>query len=628
MNHAPLPPSPFPLHPNLRLGAAALLALVCACQTSDDPFDDELDDPRSEELSLREQDAEQFEQERELVLVTDDDETAKQALVQQQARRAPAPGPGLLSPELARRLADASHDDLIEVDVFLAGSTVPIDEPEASASGAVDRDGVLVDLELDGRPATDQDFEDHHANLIAVLQGAELARHAESRARWERVAKRHDLHDELEHAMHHGSSSATLLVPARTILQLQSDREHLPIHQITPHFDAEHGDQITSALASVEISTVAYPNAWNGEGVGVWMNDGNGRPITGTACVDTNDLTAQDYGAEPLETHATQTLCMLQASANEAQVHYAVPTQACNLRNDVNAFANPQVFVSSQSNNFGDTDASYSTCSRDWDNFIYDTRIAHFASAGNTNSNVQGAAKAYNVFGIGAYDDAPNPDIMANFSSWGDPMTGADKPEFVAPGVSLDIAPYVGISGTSFSTPIAAGFAADFMDRWMFPRLQPALLKAYFLVNSVDIDGSGFFGALDGAGRLDFGNLSYGKWWWWSGNNGSWFNQDTDGDGRLERVETYSLTAGQTYYVATSWLVDGNYVHGNGEPNMDIDLRVIAPNGTMWTSWSVENSYEMVTFTAPVTGVYTFQLERFWNSGQGNVSMGLVIRGR
>jgi hypothetical protein len=54
---------------------------------------------------------------------------------------------------------------------------------------------------------------------------------------------------------------------------------------------AEGNDGMTSALASVELSTQALPNGWNGTGIGVRMNDGDGKPMTSSSCVDTSDLT-------------------------------------------------------------------------------------------------------------------------------------------------------------------------------------------------------------------------------------------------------------------------------------------------------------------------------------------------
>lgn len=148
------------------------------------------------------------------------------------------------------------------------------------------------------------------------------------------------------------------------------------------------------------------------------------------------------------------------------------------------------------------------------------------------------------------------------------------------------------------------------------------------MANAVRVDGTTAFGDKDGAGRLDFSNSLFGKWFWWNGNNASWFSTDADGDGRLEIDATDTLSAGSTYHVVLSWLVSGTYVRTNLKPNMDIDLRVVAPNGAIFSSSSVANNYEMVKFTAPVAGTYHFYVERFWNSGTGDVRVGLVVRQR
>jgi hypothetical protein len=56
--------------------------------------------------------------------------------------------------------------------------------------------------------------------------------------------------------------------------------------------------------------------------------------------------------------------------------------------------------------------------------------------------------------------------------------------------VDIDIAGFTGLSGTSYATPIAGGFAADIMEAFPHLRYQPQLLKAYLLANSVNIDGA------------------------------------------------------------------------------------------------------------------------------------------
>lgn len=599
------------------LSTISTLVMLSACVAADEPSDELAGD----EMSWQEETLEDLEAEDALVHPASEEEAAKRLLVAQPEE--------FIDPALREQLRHVPSDDLFVVDVFLARDVHVIEEPEISGSVAIGADERLTELRLNGTPASERDLADYQEDLAAILHDAQQQRNSDNRSRWEALAARYGLDEELADAVRTGSSSAVVALRGQTVSQMDTDRALIPVRRIDLHRDIKNSDGIADALASVEISTHALPFGWNGGNVGVWMNDGNGRPIASAACVDPSDLIEQDYGNEPLEPHATLTLCLLQAAAPAAKVHYGVPTQACNLRNDVTSFSDPKVLVSSQSNSYGDNSSWYDNCSRDWDNFVYDTRIAHFALTQNTQlyqgNFVRGAAKAYNVFSIGSYNDSN--DTMASDSNWGDPNTGAHKPEFVAPGVGISIPPYAE-SGTSLSTPIAAGFAADLLDRYSFLRFQPALLKAYLLVRSVRVDGNAVFGPKDGAGRLDFSNTGYSQSWFWNGSNSSWFTTDTDGDGRLEKVVKYTLYAGQTYNVATSWLVDGDYVRNHNKPNMDIDLQVQSPGGSTWKSNSSDNSHELISFTAPTTGVYTFKVERYWNSGQGNVSIGLVVKAR
>lgn len=121
----------------------------------------------------------------------------------------------------------------------------------------------------------------------------------------------------------------------------------------------------------------------------------------------------------------------------------------------------------------------------------------------------------------------------------------------------------------------------------------------------------------------------FGKAYWWDGSNGSFFTQDTDGDGRKEIVVVYNLTSTGTYHAVISWLVDGSYAEQTLRPNMDLDLSVRAPNGTsLGHSVSAVQNHEGVRFTTSSTGNHTFVIGRYFNSGQGDVSLGLVIRKR
>jgi hypothetical protein len=461
------------------------------------------------------------------------DDQIKQELMRGRAQ-SPAAAP-FVDPELERELSETPETGRSSVAIFLADDPAADDELlTESASGQVGG-GRAAETTLNGRITDDVSYNQYLVRETARIRAAENERRARNAARWQAIAARYQLAGELGDAAVRGADSATISARRKALADLAAnEKAGGVVRAVIRPFSPVGADGLTSALGSVEVSTSAIPAGFNGTNIGVWMNDGDGKPITTTACVNNNRLTVQDFGSEPDEAHATQTLCTLMATAPDARVHYAVPTQGCNLRSDVANFTNPQVFLSSQSNSFSDNTTAYSDCSRDWDNFVYNTLIAHFALTQNQASNVRGAAKAYNVFSIGAYDDPANPDVVASFSNSGDPATGADKPEFVAPGVNIDVGTWTNLSGTSFATPIAAGFAADLLEQFNFLRFQPPLLKAYLLVNSVDIDGTNPFGDADGAGRLDYSNTAFGRWAWWSGGNGAWFSSDTDGDGRLE----------------------------------------------------------------------------------------------
>ncbi len=527
--------------------------------------------------------------------------------------------PTRIPPGFAKRVEAMGKGSTVEVDIFLRDPwSIKGQEPEekaASASGEFNQ-GKQFDLMLLGKPAARDDFEEYQKWQHEQFRRAE----GDLRDRFAAVAKKLSAQTGLE-LRTKGGRSVRAKATRRQIKLLVKEEEL--VRSVTEAYRPEGQDGIISALMAVGVSPTAFNLGLDGDSTGVWMNDGNGKPITTNVAIDTSDLTGQDYGTEPFENHATQTLACLMATAPEAHVHYAVPTESCNLRTDVTTFSSPPVYLSSQSNSFGDDDTTYSACSEDWDDFIYDTRIAHFALTQNEGSTIRGAGKAYNVISIGAFDDTTTPFSIAAFSNFVDPDTGADKPEVVAPGVDVDIAGWTGVNGTSFATPIAAGFAADIMEAYTHTRYQPQLLKAYLMSNAVNVDGGTPFSDTDGAGRVDFSRTYYnGRWAWWTGGYGSWYNDDTDGDGRMEIAFTTSLVAGRTYRAVISWLVKASYVQSNDRPNMDIDLKITAPNGSRWTSSSVSQNYELVEFTAPQSGTYDVVIERYSNSGQGKVALG------
>ncbi len=134
-----------------------------------------------------------------------------------------------------------------------------------------------------------------------------------------------------------------------------------------------------------------------------------------------------------------------------------------------------------------------------------------------------------------------------------------------------------------------------------------------------NIEGSAVLSDRDGAGGINYLNTGYsGLLQWWLGGNGSAF----DASNRI--TVTRSFTAGQRYRVALDWLVSGSYAFTNNNINMDIDLWINNPSGGFVAgSYSFDNGFELIDFVAPTTGVYTVTLNRYWNSGVGDVIMAL-----
>ena len=94
-------------------------------------------------------------------------------------------------------------------------------------------------------------------------------------------------------------------------------------------------------------------------------------------------------------------------------------------------------------------------------------------------------------------------------------------------------------------------------------------------------------------------------------------------------VQTLRSLSPGTYYTSISWLVDGDYVETNLRPNMDLDLIVQNSSGSVSAgSVSASDSQEIVKFTITSTQNITFRIERYWNSGVGDVVLGMVIRAR
>lgn len=289
------------------------------------------------------------------------------------------------------------------------------------------------------------------------------------------------------------------------------------------------------------------------------------------------------------------------------------------------------------------------------DDYVYYNRIIQFASAGEVVNGVNypnPAAAGLNVITVGGVDrytdkalgyvtqnprinrgsgaEIFKPEILAynRFFMYGNnKYKVVDKSGVKSPYMSYAIS---GRKSSAAATVYSAGLAADLLSARPFYRWHPEVVKALMLTASVisysnmdfDRDNTDRFGAAVGKYIAQYRNmLENNVSRYWLGNNGDHFV-----NGKIsfnERIEK-----GRKYRIAISWLTRGDYTKYHSMIQQDMTLKVTAvdQNGnrsTVYTSDYSDNGFQLVEFTAPVTGNYQVEIIRKRN-GEGN---GRVILG-
>lgn len=278
---------------------------------------------------------------------------------------------------------------------------------------------------------------------------------------------------------------------------------------------------------------------------------------------------------------------------------------------------------------------NYTSYDKEWDQYSYNNNIAIFNAAGNTGNDagyVVSPGKGLNVIAVGNYCRAgqtkcnsPANDTIFSSSSWRNPSTKNSKPEISAPGTSIIFRDLPASTGTSLSSPLAAGIAADFMGLQVFQNFKynPALLKAHMLVSSGDVISGGFdkvgVGGIDvfdgirgtfGAG-ISFTSSSYSDDIWneWA------HNDDNPNNDYLDWQFTITTLTSNKVKVALVWMNQGDYTFAHrNEPypiGLDLDMYIYNPNGTMMIfPKSRYDGFEFFSFTPTITGTYTVQIRK------------------
>lgn len=202
------------------------------------------------------------------------------------------------------------------------------------------------------------------------------------------------------------------------------------------------------------------------------------------------------------------------------------------------------------------------------------------------------------------------------------PFSDREEPDLVAPGHFITTTNKVGgfssVVGTSFAAPHVTGGVALLNDRRMVNSEEArAILMASARHN---IEGATRLSERDGAGGLllSAADLVLVR-------KQSFVFERPGGTTGFPINRTFGATAGQRVRVVLTWAHKTPLGDTMTEPTTDLDLQVFQPGGALLrSSLSADNSYEIVEFTAPVTGTYTARIVNF-RASAGTEYIGLAV---
>jgi subtilisin family serine protease len=286
-----------------------------------------------------------------------------------------------------------------------------------------------------------------------------------------------------------------------------------------------------------------------------------------------------------------------------------------------------------------ETNGVFDAFARYVDKVIYNTGVTISVAVSNVCNNQMGSPEiAFNALAVGAFgdnntttfsDDIPACTGAVNFSAYKNPNSpnnDREEPDIVAPGhqilMPINGGGFANNNGTSFAAPHVTGGVGLLAQRKPSLFRQAEEVRAIMMASARhNIEGSSVLSDRDGAGGIllaaadKVAQLDDSKFI--VVNNGT-------AKGEFPVTTTFLASAGQKVRVAIAWSHKMPLGETQTQPTTDLDLKIKLGDTVVAKSVSLDNSYEIVEFTATTTGAYTAEISNY-RASAGSEYIGFAV---
>lgn len=447
---------------------------------------------------------------------------------------------------------------------------------------------------------------------------------------------------------------------------------------------------INTLINKNNLYSEALSKHFNGKGIGVYMAEGaqpnlSGHTYTPIHTCPTLPLNKNDPSfveTNPIN-HASKVVRIFNSLTKNATIYTinydCLPVYTSVYPTRPDRFTPDPIYIGSHSYGVNDS-YTYGSIPQEVDNYVYNTRVIEFASAGNggevdpkmkigqeTGNGISETGQGLNVITVGAVirhkhgesldsrTSIRNPDMpsnaQTNYNSSPDDIS-YDKPEISNySNLFFNTDPVYTyhynnneysytptFQATSAATPFTAAMVADLLQQKPFYRWHPEVVKALLITASTtkfaqtahqqkDTDNN--HNKLINQGMPNYAAMiKRNRSRYWLGNNTDFFETkyiSYKNYNVQKEVITFSeenITKGKTYRIAISWLSDGDRIRELGRIPQDIDL-MVSQNGASNEAYSTttNNPFEFVEFKAENNNNLNITIIRHRNDG-GRVMLG------